>query len=140
MNYLYYVSVGGVTLKRVIQAANEAVPEKYDEFLRWALEDDVYLADYEISSIKEDGKDYLIEFKYVGNNDKDMMPTVHLRAINTKDDEFEFEGKFEYPDIVISDSSYYDDVEAFTHYWNDNAKYWSKIFKYTLKRSDYIDE
>lgn len=127
-------------MKRVIKAAEQTVPGNMEEFLPWALEEPLSLADYEITNISSDGDDYIVDTKYTGSHEKDMMPVVHLRAKHVKDDEYSFEGKFEFPDVEITDESYYDDLEAFTHYWYDNSKYWSRIFKYSMSRSDYLDE
>ena len=129
-------------MKRVVNAAssNAVVPEKMEEFLPWAIEEIVGLADYEVTEVKKFGNDYVIHTKYVGSHEKGMMPKVTLTAVSVGDDEFEFQGKFKYPDIKIDEGSYYDDVEAYTHRWYDNSKYWSRLFKQTFSRSDYIDE
>ncbi len=129
-------------MKRVVKAASSdsVVPEKMGEFLPWVIDEIVGLADYEVTEVKNFGDDYVIHTKYVGSHKKSMMPRVTLTAVSVGYDKFEFQGKFEYPEIEIAEDNYYDDVEAYTHRWYDNSKYWSRLFKQTFSRSDYLDD
>lgn len=130
-------------MKRIVRASDDSVndiPKDPIEFLKWVLEEPTSLADYEITDIRKFGKSYAIYTRYVGSHEKSMMPEVKLTAEDTGDGVFTISGEFAYPNIEITEDSYYDDVEAFTHRWYDNSKYWSTIFKHTYSRTDYLDE